>query len=270
MRRLNVIIVTQDDPLYVPYFFAEFLRIFRDEQIALRGVVIQAPLGKKTLRALAQQMYAFYGPGDFVRVGVRYAYAKVMNTVAVKVFRGRFPGQFSVKHVLLKKNAPILKLDDVNSDAFVELLAASDIDLVVSVAASQKIKRKTLQKPRYGIINVHNAKLPKNRGMLPNFWSLYHYDKEPISATTVHQMNETLDDGDIVLQEDFTLDPNKSLHQLIIETKKQNAHLVLRAIQLYKDGPPPLRPNDRTKATYNTFPNREDVKAFRAKGLKLL
>jgi methionyl-tRNA formyltransferase len=270
MCQLNIIIVTQDDPLYVPYFFTEFAHIFHDDQIKLHGIVIQAPLGKKNLGALARQMYSFYGPKDFLRVGTRYAYGKVMNALAVRVFRGRFPGHFSLQHVFLKKKLPVLALDDVNSVAFVELLEELKIDLVVSVAASQKVKRATLETPRYGIINVHNAKLPKNRGMLPNFWSLYHYDREPMSAMTVHRMNEALDDGAIVLQEEFRLDPNRSLHDLIIETKKKNAHLVLKALQLYKEGPPPLRPNDRTQATYNTFPNKEDVKAFRAKGLRLL
>lgn len=270
MRPLNIIIITQDDPFYVPHFFTEFARIFHDDDIVLHGVMIQAPLGKNTLGALARQMYSFYGPRDFLRLGMRYGFAKVMNILAVKVFRGRFPGQFSLEHVLLREKLPLLEVSNANSKAFRQLLAERDINLVVSVAASQKIKRATLEKPRYGIINVHNAKLPKNRGMLPNFWSLYHYDQEPVSASTVHRMNETLDDGEIVLQEDFVLDPEKSLHELIIETKKQNAHLVLRAVQLYKDGPPPTLPNDSADATYNTFPDRNDVRAFKAKGLRLL
>jgi methionyl-tRNA formyltransferase len=106
--------------------------------------------------------------------------------------------------------------------------------------------------------------------MLPNFWSLYQYDADPVSAMTVHKMNETLDDGAIVLQEELHLDPAESLEDLIVRTKRLDAHLVLKALALYKTGEPALLPNDRAQGSYNRFPTREDVSRFRAKGLRLL
>jgi methionyl-tRNA formyltransferase len=87
---------------------------------------------------------------------------------------------------------------------------------------------------------------------------------------TVHAMNDCLDDGPIVLQEELPLDPAESLDRLIARTKRLNARLVLKAIALYRHGTPPLSPNDRAHATYNAFPTRADVRRFRAKGLKLL
>jgi methionyl-tRNA formyltransferase len=238
--------------------------------IRIKGVVIQAPLGKKSLRALVSQMLGFYGWFDFLRMGVRFAVSKVMNKIAVKLFHGRFPGAFSVEHVLLKAGWPILHTRSVNTPEFREQIAPLQLDLIQSVAASQKFGAELLKAPRYGCINIHNAKLPLNRGMLPNFWSLYNTDREPVSGMTVHLMNEKLDDGPIVLQEEMRPNPAESLHALILRTKRLNAHLVLRALNLFVSGPPPMLPNDATKATYNTFPTREDVRNFKAKGLRLL
>ena len=217
-----------------------------------------------------KQMWDFYGPINFLRVGFKFAFYKVMNFLAIRLFGGKFPGAFSVEHFLLKQSWKIIHVNSVNSPEFLQMIEPMKLDLIVSVAASQKLKADLLAKPRYGCLNIHNAKLPKNRGMLPNFWSLFHSDAEPVSAITVHKMNATLDDGPIVLQEPLRLDPAETLHRLIIRTKKLNAHAILKAVQLFKKGEPPLLPNNASQATYNSFPTREDVQRFKAKGLKLL
>lgn len=267
---LSILFITQDDPFYIPHFFREFIRIFRDPEVQIRGAVIQAPLGKKSFKALLRQMLDFYGPRDFMRVGFKFVLFKLLNAFAVKVCRGRFPGAFSVEHVLLQGGWPILHAKDINAPDFLESIRPMQLDLIVSVAASQKFQAALMEIPRLGCINVHNSKLPKNRGMLPNFWSLYRYDQEPLSAMTVHKMNERLDDGAIVLQQDIRLDPSESLHHLIIRTKQQNAHVIKEALLRFKAGSPSLHPNDSNQATYNTFPTKDDVRRFREKGLRLL
>ena len=268
--KLNIMFITQDDPFYIPHFFQEFIDIFNDSDICIKGVVIQAPLGKKSFSNLVKQMFDFYGVVDFVRLGIKYTIAKILNLVAVKLFKGNFWGIFSLEHLLLKKDWKIIYVTNVNSNKFIDMVEEQNIDLLVSVAASQKLKSEILSKPKYGCINIHNAKLPKNRGMLPNFWSLYNYDTEPISAMTVHKMNEKLDEGPIILQKEFSLNPQESLDELIIKTKRANAHLILEVIQMYKQGEPNYLSNDSKAATYNSFPTKEDVRKFRAKGLKLL
>lgn len=268
--KLNIMFITQDDPFYIPHFFQEFVDIFNDLDVCIKGVVIQAPLGKKSFRNLVKQMLDFYGPVNFVRLGLQYTIAKILNIVAVKLFKGNFWGIFSLEHLLLKKGWKIIHITDANSKEFREIVEKQNIDLLVSVAASQKLKSEILSKPKYGCINIHNAKLPKNRGMLPNFWSLYNYDLDPISAMTVHKMNEKLDEGSIILQKEFNLNPQESLHELIVKTKRANAHLILEVIEMYKQGEPNYLPNDSQAATYNSFPTKEDVRKFRVKGLKLL
>jgi len=39
---------------------------------------------------------------------------------------------------------------------------------------------------------------------------------------------------------------------------------------MYKTGEPQLLPNDDAEATYFSFPTRDDVLKFKAKGLKLI
>lgn len=268
---LKVLFVTQDDPFFVPHFFDEFIAISKEEpEIRVEGAVIQKPLGKRTLKSLVKQMWDFYGPVDFLRVGSLYVVYKTLNIIAVRLFRGRFFGMFSLRHLLLKKGWNVVSMTDVNSTSFINLVRSLEIDLIVSVAASQIFKPPILTAPPYGCINVHSAKLPKNRGMLPNFWALYHYDTEPTSAITIHKMNEHLDDGEIILQEEFPLDPKESLHQLIVKTKRLAAQHMITVLRQYCKGEPTFLRNDPTEATYHTFPAKEDVARFRAKGLRLI
>jgi methionyl-tRNA formyltransferase len=267
---LRLVFVTVDDPFYVCEFFREFGPAYDRQEVEVAGVVIQAPLGRKSRTTLARQMLDFYGWWDFLRVGFRYAGRAALGVLAVRVFRGHFWGSFSVEHIICRQGWKILPCGNVNDPEFIHVLGELKIDLVVSVAASQKFKEDLLSAPRYGCINIHNARLPKNRGMLPNFWALYHYDSEPTSGMTVHKMNATLDDGPILLQEELELDPRESLDHLIRRTKRLNARLLLAALALYRNGEPEYRPNRSSEATYNSFPNRQDVKAFRAKGLKLI
>lgn len=269
-NNIRILIITQDDPFYIPVFFKEFDRIFNDERIDLLGVVIQTPLGKKSLPKLMSQMYNFYGAFDFVRIGIKFVIYKILNVIASSVFGGNFPGCFSLKHFLMKKKYNIINLSNINSESSVSILREMNLDLIVSVAASQKFREKVISIPKFGCINIHNSRLPKNRGMLPNFWALYNSDTTPLSGITVHKMNASLDDGPIVLQEDLLLDSKESLHKLIIRTKKHNAHMILRAVQMFISGEPPLLQNDSSLATYNTFPTKKDVELFKKKGLKLL
>jgi methionyl-tRNA formyltransferase len=267
---IRLLIVTQDDPFYLPRFFETLIPLLDKEAVRIEGVVIQRPLGKRSLRGLIRQMWEFYGPTDFLRMGFRFVVKRLADAVALGVFRGRIPGAFSVRHVLLRQGWPILGQQDIHSKEILTLVRDRQIDLIVSVAASQKFRPEVLSAPRYGCINIHNARLPKNRGMLPNFWALYNYDREPMSAVTVHKMNEALDDGPIILQKEFELDHDESLHDLIIRTKRLSAMALSEVLGKYQAGEPPLFPNDAAEATYHSFPSGEDVSRFREKGLRLL
>ena len=266
---LNLVIVTQDDPFYIPIFFKELFKNNLSDKFNLKGIIIQPPLGKKSVKKLISQMLDFYGPLNFFVMGIKFVIYKCLNYVAVKIFNGRFPGVFSAEHIILKNKIKILHIKNINSKESLSALRDLDLDIVFSVAASQIFKKGILELPRLGCLNIHTAKLPKNRGMMPNFWSLLNYDKEPVSAITIHKMNEKLDEGEILLQKEFNLNPEEPLEELIIRTKKMSADLFLTTMGILTRGEQIWLKNDSTLATYNTFPKKEDVKRFRTKGLRI-
>lgn len=262
MRAFRVVFVSQEDPFYVRLFFEEFLKSY-PKRWEVAAVVFAPPMGKRSVIDLAKQMYQFYGLVDFLRVGTRYVSYKVRSRLPV--MGGRF---FSVRQVCRYHGVPVLDVDSVNGESFLDVLRASKPDLVISVAAPQVFRAALIGIPRLGCINIHNAKLPKYRGMLPNFWQMYCGEKAV--GTTIHRINDKLDDGEILFQTETDIEPGESLDELICRTKRFGAHLMVRAIDALERGVAVPVPNVTAEATYFSFPTSADVAEFRKKGYRLI
>lgn len=261
---LKILFITQDDPFYVRLFFEEFFaRYPRLQEIA--GVVIARAMGKKSYTALARQMYRFYGPVDFVRMGTRYA---------VKKLSARIPGRFAknggrtLGQLCGQYGVPVIHESRINAPDFLKTVKAMNVDLIVSVAAPVIFKEAIIRLPRYGCINIHHAPLPKYRGMMPNFWQMYHGERRV--GMTVHEINPKIDDGRIILQREVDIEPDESLDSLIKRTKRLGAHLVIDAIEAIRAGTVEYRENRAEEGSYFSFPTREDVREFKRRGKRIL
>ena len=163
-----------------------------------------------------------------------------------------------------RRGIGIWETDDINGPRFLEDLERLRPDVIVSVAASQVLKKEILSLPARGCINVHGALLPRYRGMLPSFWVLFHDEKE--TGVTVHYMNERLDDGDIIAQEKVAVAARDTQHTVILKTKRAGAELLLRVLKEMERGEVNVRPNDAARATYFSFPTRDEAREFRRRG----
>ena len=104
--------------------------------------------------------------------------------------------------------------------------------------------------------------------MLPNFWQMYHGEKAV--GTTIHRINASLDDGDILLQRESPVEPGETLEALIQRTKRDGARLMIEAVEDIRDGRIQPLPNNAAEATYFSFPTRAQVREFKARGYRLL
>jgi len=258
------VFITQEDPFYVRIFFEEFFAKYpQRERVA--AVVIAPSMGKKSIFKLARQMFDFYGPVGFVRMGFRFVFYKL----AAKLPRGRDARSFySIAQVCRAYGVPVIVTPNVNAPEFLAQLRQLDPVLVASVAAPQIFREDLISLPRLGCINIHNSKLPKYRGMLPNFWQMYHGEKQ--IGTTIHRINGKLDDGAILLQREAAADPAHSLHERICTTKRQGASLMMEAVDQAFAGTLRESPNDSSQASHYTFPTKAEASEFRRRGMRLL
>ncbi len=263
---MKIVFFTQEDPFYVKIFFDEFFRQYKqlDE---VKAVVISRPMGKKSTFQLAKQMFAFYGPFNFLRMSSRYAYAKLMSQKNIKnEATKKIPKTHSIKQTALAYGIDVIERTDLNSEAFLSLIRQYDSDLFISVASSVIFKQDLIRTPKLDCINIHNAALPKYRGMMPNFWQLYHGEKEV--GITVHRIATGVDTGDMIIQDFLPIEPEETLDHLIRRTKKENARLIINVIDDFRNNRIRYKKIEG-EGSYFSFPNSERVKEFKRRGKRL-
>lgn len=262
---MKIIIVSQSDPFYIPLFFSKFSELMADvKNIQVDGVIIQQGLGKKSKISLARQMFQFYGLYHFITQSIKYCMRKCTGKLNSLGLLGK---SFSIEYFVKKSGWDIIDYTNVNSSDFVDYVKENDIDLIVSVAASQIFKKEILEAPKEGCINIHNAPLPDYRGMLPNFWQMYH--GEEYSVMTIHEMVEELDKGRIILQKKTKIEPDMSLDELIKKTKQKNAEALIQVLEMFGKGEVEYRDLPEKEGSYFSFPLKKDVAEFRRRGGRL-
>lgn len=257
-RDLAVAIVTQDDPFYIPAFLGPFLDNAPRRGISTRLVVITSAFGESRWK-LARRMCSFYGPAGFVKRTLAYASTLLLDRLGARPRR--------VETMARAHDIPVRHVANVNDPALIRDLEDLGLDVVLSVSAPQVFKKDLLSVPSWGCVNIHAAKLPKYRGMMPNFWTFYHGD--PAAGLTVHVMDEALDRGKILLQGDVEIRSDDTLHAIMIRSKVEAARIAIDALARVRDGT--IEPKDPEGAgSYFSFPTREHVRELRRRGKRLL
>jgi methionyl-tRNA formyltransferase len=260
---MKIFIITSEDTFYLPAVLHTILTA-RGKDIA--GItILPETTKKKGWRGLIQEHYELYGLRTFLYQGARFAWYKGLDVISNFM---PLPGFYSVKAVAQYHHTPLYPTVSINSQEFLNTLKTLGPDVVVSVNASQIFKQPLLTLPPLGCINIHGAPLPKYRGRLPSFWALLNGESE--TGVTVHFMNEALDDGPIILQRRVPIVPGETQHSLIRKTKEVGADLLLEALDRLEKGPLETLPNDRSQATYYSFPTPEDGRKFRRLGLRFV
>lgn len=267
MNTMKIIIVTQEDPFYMPIFFKHFFDKFDNitSGIEIAGVAIQKPLGQRSKKHLVRKMVDFYGPISFFLQSLKYVtkiVEKKLNAIHI------LPASFSIEYFLRKNKVKLLKYKNVNSKKFIKFVEEGKIDLIVSVAASQIFKTRILKKPKLGCINIHNAPLPDYRGMLPNFWQMYY--GEEFSVMTIHEMVEEVDKGKIIFQDRTKIEKGMTLDRLIKKTKKKNAQDLIKVLKMFEKNEVKYREIPAKEGSYFSFPTKKDVSEFRKKGYRII
>lgn len=251
--------LTQDDPLYILPFFAEFLPAYGGEFEVL-GVSSTRAMGGRSRVRMARELLWLYGPPGLLRLLAERVVAQL---------RGRLPRPrgasryFSLEQVCRAHGVPYVRTGNPNRPEFVAALRERAPDVLVSVACPYILKAEVLSVPRLGAINIHHAPLPRYKGMMPTFWQLFHGESRV--GVTVHAMAARVDEGAALLQEDLEVTPGETLDHLIRRSKRHGAHCMARALRGLADGttrPAPLA----GPGSYFTFPTRDEIREFARRG----
>ena len=103
--------------------------------------------------------------------------------------------------LLKKENEVILWKDKLD----MEIIQKIAPDKVISYSYRYMIKKEIIDFMKTPVLNLHISYLPWNRGANPNFGVLWKIQK----GVTIHEIDEKLDKGKILLQKEVEFDENR-------------------------------------------------------------
>jgi methionyl-tRNA formyltransferase len=145
-------------------------------------------------------------PAGLVRDTLRYEGVPGLATAVIRRLRKAVNLHDGVPLAVLARRCPDVAhyaLDRFHSESCLSRISAMAPDLGV-VVGTHILRRDLYSIPRLGCINLHLGAAPEFRGSSPAFYEML--EGVPEVGVTIHRVTDTLDGGDILLQERFPLE----------------------------------------------------------------
>ena len=251
--KLGILLITEDDPIYVIEFFKIFFAEFPRDEFECVGITIDRAFHESLFGTL-RRLLGMYGYVGTLRQGLRFLGARLSGA--------------SIAALAASNGVKAIPASSVNDEDYIRRIRELRPDVIVSVACPEIFKPALLAVPRLGCVNMHSGRLPTYRGMMPTFWQMLR--GEPAIIITAHRMATELDAGDVLATQSFAIAPKDSLDRVIRGTKREGARLLIRVLRDLRVGKERAVPLDMAEVDYFSFPKAPDVRAFRQRGHRLL
>lgn len=170
--------------------------------------------------------------------------------------RGRHMIPPPVKACAERHHLPVLQPERVRNSNFIEHLMDLHPDVIVVTAFGQILPREILEIPPKGCINVHPSLLPKYRGAAPIPWTIIRGEEK--TGVTIMFVDEGMDTGDILTQEETPIAPEETSGELHDRLAEMGAELLIKAIEMIATDTITRTPQDSSSATYAPRLKKED------------
>jgi methionyl-tRNA formyltransferase len=257
-KPIRVVAVTQSDPFFTGRFFQAFLQESAHGPVQLLEIILLRNFNESRL-ALARRLWKLYGSVDMTRLLARYAMARLSDLVGILR---------SVEALAARAGVPVRALATINDPEYLRTLGEREVDVLLSVSAPEIFRQQALAAAPH-VLNVHNGKLPRYRGMMPTFWALLQGERAV--TITVHTMAAKLDAGEVVTEFTVPIEPGESAFDVSAKAKVVAGREVSRLLARLgtADWPVP-HAMATTDQHYYKFPTPADVARLRHQGRRML
>lgn len=139
----------------------------------------------------------------------------------------------TVENVATEHNLPLYQPSRVNSSEFVKVLKGLEPDLCILAGYSQIVKKALIDVPKLGIINLHGGLVPKYRGSSITRWVIIN--GEEVAGVSILEVNEGIDTGPIIAQEQFRLPVNVKVRDVLMKQQEIFPGLLLSTLEAYAE-----------------------------------
>jgi methionyl-tRNA formyltransferase len=170
--------------------------------------------------------------------------------------RGRKVAASPVKELASRVLVPVLQPERLKEESFQAQIQALHPDLFVVIAYGRILPRSLLDIPEHGAVNVHASLLPCYRGAAPIAWAILKGER--ITGVTTMLMDEGLDTGAVLLQEELRIHEGETAGSLADRLSPVGARLLMQTVEGIKRGDLVPAPQDEVRATYAPPLKKED------------
>ena len=131
-----------------------------------------------------------------------------------------------------KLGIPHTHIKSKREDLIIDVMKAWKVDLIVLAGWMRIVSPNLINEFPNRIINLHPSLLPKYKGLHAVEQALESGDN--VTGVTVHYVNEELDGGKIILQEEVPILPNDDIESLTKAIQRKEYYLLPKAIEHIK------------------------------------
>jgi methionyl-tRNA formyltransferase len=191
----------------------------------------------KTIAFIGNCQFARAMADAIHRAGVRF------GQIVGWPYDEKVSGHMSMPHYSTLSKNIITK--EINSAEVIE--AVGRCDLLVCGGWSRLFGKALLEACPLGAVNLHPTLLPEGRGRAPIPTTILKGLTR--SGVTLYYMTEGCDDGDIIGQEAFSIDPDETATTLYRKCVEAGEKLCRELVPRLLQGDAPRTPQDHSKAT---------------------
>lgn len=152
-----------------------------------------------------------------------------------------------VKVLAQEFGLPVYQPQKVKDPSFMEIFHKLNPEMVVVAAFGQILRKDIIDYPALGCLNIHPSLLPKYRGAAPLNWQIIRGETK--TGVTIMQMDEGMDSGDILLQEETPIGASETFGDLHDRLAQLGATLLIKTIEQVIDGTAQRQPQDASCMT---------------------
>ena len=131
-----------------------------------------------------------------------------------------------------KLGIPHTQISSKKEELIIDIMIAWKVDLIVLAGWMRIISPKLINAFPNRIINLHPSMLPKYKGLHAIDRALESGDN--VTGVSVHYVNEELDGGEIILQEEVPILPEDDIESLTKAIQRKEYYLLPKAIGVVK------------------------------------
>lgn len=198
----------------------------------------------------------FFGTPEFAKTSLEAIHKSQHEIVGVVTVadkasgRGQKIHESPVKTFAVENNLPVFQPEKLRNQEFLRSIQELDADVFV-VVAFRMMPKILFEMPKIGTFNLHASLLPDYRGAAPINYAVINGEKK--TGATTFFINEKIDEGNILLQNEIEILTDENAGQLHDRLMIMGAELVVKTLDGLAENSIQEKPQPEVEHPKNAF-----------------